>query len=338
MAAGLQTTLLNTVTLSEFVDIERKEFVFVQQLVKPVAQQLFITDNIESHTGNTKQYREVDGETFASLKKEGTDAKKASVGVGYNKLMTFRRFAKEIEITKEMRDDNEDTRVMGLLTGLNHFAPQRMELDLTHVLTFATSSSYTDMDGETVDTTTGDGNVLCYSAHDLAHSSSTYRNRVTNDPVFSAGAFELAQALTVTDILSDFGDKRVMMFNTIVTGADPNTKNEVKRVLKSNTDPNQNNPGVINPYNEGDIKHIVLPYLATAATGANDSTKKRWWFWASTGKGILGWQAYVAVKEAANLKTPDEDVHSDNWILGVRVRYGKVVLTGKGIIGSCPVS
>ena len=129
-----------------------------------------------------------------------------------------------------------------------------------------------------------------------------------------------------------------MNFNTIITGPDPNTVNAVKRVLKSTTDPDQNNPGVINPYAGGITKHIVLDYLATTATSANDSTKKRWWFLGATGQGVNGWQAYFALKEAANLKTPDEDVHNDNWTLGCRVRFGKVVLTGRGFIGSCPVS
>lgn len=338
MASGLQTTgTLNETTLSDFVDIERKEFSIVQKMVEPKAKQLYILDNVASHKGNTKQYKEVDTETFARLKREGEDSAVASVGVGYEKTMTFRRFAMEIVITKEMRDDNEDPLIMGKLLSLNHFAPQRMELDLTHTFTFANSTSYTDQDGDTVTTSVGDGYALCYSAHDCAFSSSTYRNRVANDPIFSGGSLELAQALTVTDIMNNYGNKRVMNFNTLITGPDPNTVNAVKRVLKSTTDPDQNNPGVINPYS-GEIKHIVLDYLSTTATGANDSTKKRWWFLAATGQGVNGWQAYFALKEPANLKTPDEDVHNDNWTLGCRVRYGKCTLTGRGIIGSLPTS
>lgn len=336
MANGLQTVgTLNESTLSEFVDLERKEFGIIQEMVQPKAAALYIRDDVEGHTGNTKQYMETDTQTFGRLKREGEDAKKASVGIGYKKTMTFRRFAMEIEITKEMRDDHEDTVIMSKLLSLNHFIPNRQELDLTHRLTFATSSSYTDMDGDTVTVTVGDGNPLAYATHALAFSSTTYRNRVANDPVFSAGAYEAAQSLTTTEVMNNFGDMRVMNFNTIVTGSDPNTVNEVKRVLKSTSDPAQNNPGVINPYS-GNTQHIVLDYLATSATGANDSTKKRWWFYVAP--GLNGWQAYFAVKEAANLKTPHEDEHNDNWTFGVRGRYGIVVLSGKGLIASCPTS
>jgi len=333
---------LNEETMSDFVDTQKKEFSIYQELVPKVASQLFISDNVEGHTGNTKVYKEVDIETFADLKPEGEDAKKASVASGYSKTLTFRRFAKEIDITKEMRDDNEDQVIIGKMTSLSEFIPSRMELDLTHRLTFASATTYVDRDGETIDISMGDGLALASSVHKLAASTDTYRNRVANDPLFSAGAYELAQALTTTEIKSAFGEKRVMNFNTLITTDDPNTLNEMARVTKSPTDPTQNNSGVINPY-AGGVKIVSLPYLATTATGATDSTKRKIWFYAATGKGILGWQAYLAIKEPANLKTPStgnngEDIHNDNWTFGVRGRYGICVVSGRGIIASLPTS
>ena len=193
MASGLQTTgTLNETTLSDFVDIERKEFSIIQKMVEPKAKQLYITDNVENHTGNTKQYKEVDTETFARLKREGENSAVASVGVGYEKTMTFRRFAMEIVITKEMRDDNEDPQIMGKLLSLNHFVPQRMELDLTHTFTFATSTSYTDQDGDTIDTTVGDGYALTNSAlivkailNNLRNCGKTLRRTIRNQAINS---------------------------------------------------------------------------------------------------------------------------------------------------------
>jgi len=49
---GNQTTLLNTVTLNEFVDLVEKEFLTTQEMV-PVgkAEALFISADMAAHTG-----------------------------------------------------------------------------------------------------------------------------------------------------------------------------------------------------------------------------------------------------------------------------------------------
>ena len=339
---GSSTTLLNTITLSEFTDLVEKTFSDVSQLPEENAQQLFIRDDLSAHTGNTKRYDEVDTETFASVKFEGSDAAKARVGVGYNKTMTAKRIAKEIDITWEMRRYNKHVEVGNKLVNLSKFCPTRLELDLTHVFTFCTSTSYTDMDGQTVDVTGGDGLQIVYATHTLAFSSTTWRNRVSGDPAFSQGSLESAELLTTTDILSNFGEKRVMNFNTIITGSDPNTKRAVKQVLESTADVDASQSGIMN-VKRGSYRHVELPWLATTATGANDSTKRRWWGIVASGQGVQGWQAYLGVFENANLKTPapgnnGEDVHSDTWTYGARMSYGICALSGRGLIMSCPAS
>ena len=339
---GSPTSLLNTVTLSEFTDLVEKQFVQTQQLVKPNAQQLFIYEDMADHTGNTRRYDEVDTETYASLKREGMDAAKTLVGVGYNKIMTAKRIAKEIDITWEMRRYNKYPEVTAKLTSLSSFCPQRTEIDLTHVFTFATSSSYVDMDGDTVDVSTGDGQSLINAAHTLKFSATTYSNRVSGDPAFSKSGLEAAEALTNTNILSNFGERRVMKFNKIITGDDPNTVNNVSELLRSTAAVAAPNSGVTNVY-ENKYQHVVLPYLATTATGVVDSTKKRWWFLGATGQSVMGWQAYFGQWEAPHLQLPaegrnSEDAHNDNWTYGTRSAYGIVTLAGRGMIGSHPVS
>lgn len=337
-------TLLNTVTFSEMTDLVRKTFVTVQGMVVPVAQQLYITEPIPNGNGNTKRFDELDTETYARLKREGEAASKVRVGVGYNKTMTKKRIAAEIDITQEMRDENRYSEVGSLITNLAHYCPQRIELDLTHRLTFASSTSYTDIDGQTVATTTGDGLALLSASHTLKHSSSTYSNRVSGDPVFSRGALEAAEQLMTTDIKSNFGERRVMNFNVIITGDNPTTKNAVKQFLQSTADVDQDNSGVLNIY-RGSYRHVVLPMLATTAAGAPDSTKKHWWFVASVGQGAANsWQAYYGVWEAPNMKImPAEgnsgsNYHTDTWSYGVRAGYGIVTVSGRGIIGSLPTS
>ena len=343
MASG-PTTLLNTVTLSEFVDLTRREWSLNQEMVSVGnAKQLFITSDETANTGNSRIYHEADTETFGELKREGEDAKKAQVGVGYNITVTAKRIAKEIDITWEMRRYNRYPEVEGQLTALNHFCPQRMELDLTHRFTFASSTSYTDLDGDTVATAMGDTYALCYATHGLAFSSSTYRNRVSGDPLMSQGALEAAELLTVTNLLSNFGERRVMNFNTIITGDDPNTCRTVRQILESTADIDAVQSGILNTY-KGSYRHVILPYLATTATGAYDSTKRRWWFLGAIGNGSsMSWQAYCGVWENPNLKTPAvgnnlEDGHNDNWTFGTRAAYGIAALSGRGLIGSLPTS
>lgn len=339
---GNSSTLLSTVSQSEFTDLIEKNFSMVSQLVEPMAQQLYIMEDLADHTGNSRRYDEADTETFASDKPEGTDAAKAAAGIGYNVTMNAVRRAREIDITFEMRRYNKKPQVVSAMTNLATFVPQRADLDLTHRLTFATSTSYTDMDGNTVATTTGDASALCVSNHALAFSSSTYRNRVSGDPVFSQGALEAAELLAETNILSNYGEKRVMRFNTIITSTDPGTVRDVRQVLESTADVDAAQSGVLNTY-RGQYNHVKLAYLASTAAGAYDSTKRQWWFLASTGMGTNGWQAYYGVFEAPNLKTPapgnnGDDVHNDNWTYGTRGSYGIVTLAGRGILGAFPTS
>ena len=146
--------------------------------------------------------------------------------------------------------------------------------------------------------------------------------------------------IATTDILSNFGERRVITFNTIITGDDPTTVNAVKQFLGSTSDVDQNNSGVMNIY-QNKYKHLVLPQLATTATGAVDSTKRKYWFLASLGMGMNGLQAYYGEWEAPNMKPTGgnmENPHTDVWSYGTRAGYGFVFVSGRGIIGSFPTS
>jgi len=336
--AGNQTTLLNTITLPELTDLVRREWVFVRENIDRNARQLFILDQIGSGQGSTKRYNEVDIETYADFKAEGTNSKKGKVGIGYNKTMTARTFSKEIEITLEMRNDNRYLEVGQYITNLSEFCLNKQDLDLTHRFSFATSTSYVDRNGETVDTTVGDGLAVLSAAHTLAFSSTTYRNRVSGDPTFSQGSYEAALLLAATQIYSNFGEKRQLPFNTIVSGDDPSTMREIKQVLESTADVDAVQAGIVNTY-KSSKRHVVLPNLATTAAGAYDSTKRRWWFLVAATGAMNGWQAYLGEWIAPTLLAPTAqnngaDIHNYNWTYSTYSRFGVVTVSGRGIIGS----
>jgi hypothetical protein len=336
-----QGTFLATVTFPELTDLVNRHFVSVGGLIVPVAKQLFLTDSMGVGEGELKLLQEYDMTTYAKAKPQGVDAKKAAFGIGYYITIRAKRIGIESEITWEMRRYNKKQEVMASIQSLPNFCPQRVELDLTHRLTFCTSTSYVDMDGNTVDLTVGDTLALASASHTLKFSTITYSNRISGDPLFSKGGLEAAELLTTTDILSNFGEKRVMDFNTIATGNNPTICNSVKQFLRSVSDNTQNNAGVIN-VNQDKYRHLILPQLATTATGAIDATKKNWWFLVAAGAGLRGWQAWFIEWEAQNLIPSTagngQDVHKDIWYFNVRQAYNIGIVSGRGIIASCPTN
>lgn len=332
--------MVSEAALSNLTDLVRRSWTVMKQTLPRTARPLFNSEFIGAGNGSSKNINEFDGETFASYKAEGTNSAKASVGVGYTKTMNARTFSKEIDITLEMRNDNRYAQIGQMITDLSKFCENRQDLDLTHRFTFASSTSYVDMNGETVDTTMGDGLALASTVHTLAFSATTYSNRVTGDPAFNQGAYEAAKLLGTTQTYNNFGEQRMLDFNTIITGTDPGTTRTVKQLLNSMADIDAVQAGIVNVYKNG-MRHVELPYLASTAAGAYDSTKRRWWFLGAI--GMNGWQAYVGDWIAPTLKTPapgnnGEDIHNYNWTYSAYCRYGIVVVSGKGMICSLPVS
>ena len=336
-----QGTFLATVTFPELTDYANRYFLTVGTKIIPVAKSLFMTDTMGEGEGEIKLLEEFDTTTYARAKAQGADAKKMALGIGYSITIRAKRIGIESEVTWEMRRYNKYKQVLATITALPDFCPQRVELDLTHTLTFCSSTSMVDMDGNTRDLTVGDGLALASTVHTLKFSSLTYSNRVSGDPLFSKGSLEAAELLTTTDILSNFGEKRVMDFNTIITGNNPTVLNAINQFLKSTSDNTQNNAGVVN-VNQNKYRLVSLPQLATTATGAIDSTKKNWWFLAAIGGNLTGWQAWYVEWDGMSL-TPSTvgngvDVHKDVWYYNVRQAYNIGVVSGRGLIASLPTS
>lgn len=333
-------SLANEISLSDLTDLVRRNWTVMKNTLPRRAKSLYNSEFVGAGQGSSKRIEEFDGQTFASYKPEGTNSAKAFVGAGYSTDMVARTFSKEIEITVEMRNDNRYAQIGQLITDLSTFCENRQDLDLTHRFTFATSSSYTDMDGETVTITMGDGNPLAYSAHTLAFSSTTYSTRLTGDPAFSQGSYEAIMIQATTQCYNNFGEQRMLDWNTIFTTQHQPTVRAVQQMLNSMADIDAVQAGIVNVY-KNNMRHIVLPYLASTASGAYDSTKQRWWGVVAT--GMNGLQAYVGDWISPTLKTPapgnnGEDIHNYNWTYSAYCRYGITIVSAKGYQGSCPTS
>src|SRR3990167_8389157 len=162
-----QGTLLNTVTFPELYDLVNKNFVTLMNMVKPKARSLYIEETVGEGEGNTKRIDEYDVQTFAKAKREGTGTTAASFGIGYNITVAARRLGMKADVTWEDRRFNRHRKVGGDLVYLSHYVTQRQELDLTHRLTFASSTAYTDMDGDSVTIKMGDTLALASAVHTL---------------------------------------------------------------------------------------------------------------------------------------------------------------------------
>jgi hypothetical protein len=340
---GNVAALISTLSFPEMTDLINREFVWNNENYPRNARQLFMEDNIPMGTGDTRRYKETDGEKFARYKGQGAAASKSAVAMGYEVDMVSKRIARNAEITFEMRQFGKDREIVSQITSLSEFCPNRLELDLTHRFTFCTSTTYTDMDGNTVDIAVGDGLQWAYSTHTLAASSTTYSNRVTGDPQFSKGAYQAALLLGATQTYTNFGELIPFEPNTIICYNDPVTLDEINKLFKSSADVDGANSGVVNTYSGNKIRTVVLHYLATSATGAYDSTKRRWWSLAQIDKSARGVQAHLGIFEASNLKVPasgnnGEDINTDNWTYGTRMSYGIAILSGRKIVFSCPTS
>jgi len=335
---GGQTTLLSNASLPELTDLVRRNWVFTRENIVRNAKQLFINEAVGAGQGSSKRYNEVDVETYADSKVEGANNSKAKVGLGYFMDMTSKTYSKEIDITLEMRTHNRFAEVGSYITNLSEFCDNRADLDLTHRFTFAGDTSYTDMNGDTITTETGDNLALVYDTHVLAFSDTTYSNNVTGNPAFSESALESALLLGATQVYSNFGEKRQMRFSTIVTGDDPGTVRAVKQILQSTADVEAVQAGIVNVYG-GKFNHVILPSLATTAAGAYNSAKRRYWFLVAAGQGMNGWQGFFGEWLAPTLVTPTagsngEDIHNQNWTYATYCMYGIVTVSPKGVIGS----
>lgn len=165
-----------------------------------------------------------------------------------------------------MRDAGKDQDILRQIINLSQVCPNRMDLDLAHRFTFARSTSYTDLDGITVDTSMGDSLATISASHTLTGSATTYSTQITGNPQFSQGSLEIAEKSFVEESFNNLGEKVYCMPNAVLTTDDPNTCNEVARLLKANADVDTSNSGTYNVY-KTKYRHVKSHRIATDANG-----------------------------------------------------------------------
>lgn len=335
-------TNISSYDLPQMTDLVKRSFTKTQEMLPQVMRTswIVIADTLPMHTGDSKRYAErIHRSQYAAIRAEWDSATGGKVQYGYEKDMQVYTVAMEIGITKRMRTAGKNQDILDDVTRLSEVCPNTMDLDLTHRLTFAWSTSYSRTAGggtaNTIDLTVGDGLALISASHTLTGSATTYSNQITSNPAFSKSALETGERSFAENSFDNFGVKVSIKPDTIFSADDPETVNDIRELLKSTATLDSNiNAGVVNVYQQK-YKHVVLPRLATDANGGVDSNKRKYWFLADTRTSDF----YLSILEEPYLKTPmdgnnGEDFSSENWNYLAAGTYGMAIVTGRWIRGS----
>lgn len=326
MAVGL----INASTFEDFTSNAlikwRKRF---EEFPK-VAATLYDVEDVSVITGDESSF---DPASVARKKYDGQDFSFLSMNQGHKMTWSVYEIGGEMKITWKMRVGNKYRQINQSIDGLATSAAKRMEWDLTHRFTFAWATSYTDLDGDSVTTTIGDGLALMSASHTITGSSSTFRNAVANNPGLSEAGLEAAEKLFATQMLDNNGETVFPVPDTIVTTNDPTQVNIARKYLQSVALVDGAHSGIYNPY-EGKYRLIVLPYLSTTAAGAYDSTKANYWFLMC----LAETDAMVKILQRPTFIPPTQndgmEFETMDWKYACHAAYAILILRAQWVVGS----
>ena len=301
--------------------------------VEKNARQLY---DIVPNENQTSEYSHIDSPGFARRKDQGGSYAIGSPRQGYSLNLTKSRIGLRDSVTWEMRKYDKYREIEKKMRGLGESTAQRIELDLTHLFTFGLQgSSYTNMDGETVNTVTGDGQQIFYDSHTITGSSTTVDNYVGtlafNRTNLEAGERLFRNMVNMNDV------KVIPKPDTIITGDDPAIVNIVAEFMRSVSAPDTAERAD-NVY-KNKYKHIQLPFLATTNLGAPTSTGRYYWMLAD----LKHKDAILEFSEMPTFSMPGpggngEDFETDDWSAKSSASYAYGILDYKWLIGSAATS
>ena len=284
----------------------------------------------------TSEHSHIDSPGFARRKDEGGAYAVGSPRQGYTLNLTKSRIGLTDSVTWEMRKYDKYRQIEKKMRGLGESTAMRIELDLTHLFTFGLQgSSYTNMDGETVNTVTGDGVQIFSNSHTITGSSTNVDN-LNGTQAFNRTGLELGERLFANMVnMNDV--KKAPKPDTVITSDEPAVVNLVAEFMRSASAPDTAERAD-NVY-KGKYKHIVLPLLATTNLGAPTSTGRFYWMLADL-------KHKDAILEFSEMPTftmgmpgnNGENFDTDDWKAKSSASYAYGILDYKWIVGSSATS
>lgn len=329
--------VLNQVSFEDAVDLVNREFNRkLESIPGTMRESGFVTiTSIPSGTGNTRRHKEKPhANEYASMKTESGNVHLTTVQQGYYKDTTAVTYDKAVTISLEMRTYDKTDEYRNAVDFITGVYQNREDLNLSAFLSFGTATTYVDQDGNTVDISTGSAQSLWNTAHTLTGSTTTYRNRLANNPQFSEGALENMEDLARTEIYNNLGEQMTVEFDILWTTDKPQLVNSVRRLLQATAQVSAPNAGVPNVY-RAKYDHKILRRSDMNAVGAKDSTKANYWGLASSKQSTFFHDVYMAPQmRMPAIGNNGEDPNTLDWQFTVVGAHASCVVVGRGLLFS----
>jgi len=224
---------------SEFNDLVKNAKVKWREGYESVPEAAKKIYDVYNTSEKTSEHSQIDGPGFAKRKKEGDRYKVGSPIQGYTLNLSQTRIGLTEAITWEMRKYDKYREIDKKMRMLGESTAKRMELDLTHQLTFGVgATSYTNLDGETISCASADAQQIIDTDHPITGNSNTFSNKITDS--FSRAGLEAAED-KFTQMFDNNGVKVTVQPDTIITGDDPTVCNAVTEFIASQGAPDTAN-------------------------------------------------------------------------------------------------
>lgn len=202
-------------------------------------------------------------------KTEGAAATQDDYEQGYEKFVEHATFALEVEISKELKDDNMiDTARQKTINLVQAYKRTRARLTtqaITGAVGAATSISF---NGATIDITTGDGKALFNEAHTLKSVVGTTQCNFFSDVLGSTTVVLNKASNKMRNFKDDKGNVLSFMPDTVILpGNDPEYEDFVKRVIGSDGEVGTNNNDINTQ--RGKWKYVVDPEWTPTISSTN---------------------------------------------------------------------
>lgn len=288
----------------------------------------------------TSDHSKMSSVQTARRRSDGGNAYKTTLKQGYRVTMQKEEVAEELDVTKQMRMYDQYDIIAERTRALSTGVQRRAELDIASLTYNAWSTSYTNLDGETVTTTGPDGLALAHIAHTTNGSSSTYNNTLgAAGETYDAMSPDVLERMEEqANGLLDEADGRNMptMLDTIITGRHAPTRYEVARILNSTMTPGSSLDSTNNSENQlkAAYKHLVIPFLdMNPATEQRASTRYRYNFLANLSNPDRN-GFYMPFSQAPMIDAPFNVTESNVWQYVATADYDFGLLASNFIIAN----
>jgi hypothetical protein len=335
--------MIDSAAWSDLIQLSKIDWLESFQSVEMQMRRIWDYQNTEKYES---EHSMLDGGAMAKRKTEAGNHVKSDPVQGYKITIQQQRVSVARDVTWTMRKYDQYAKIAEMMRELGLAPAQRMELDLANFFSygFASSgaaSSYTNLDGEVVNTITGDGISFFNAAHTVAGSAATYSNIITSE--FDPQGLALAEAQVLFGrMLKPSGERAQRKASVILTSDFYPVVQNVRRLLTSasvakgtsSTD-TAGNPGMAN-VEKGQYKHEQADYLSNDKDNKiNTNFEKQWYLIDEKHRK----QALLHVSEEPAFKDPNGNAElidgaNDAVTFVTSASYDYGILEGSFIVGS----